>query len=271
VSLLKKPKPFVIQDALRRLDSALREFYGYDVTPGGELLDELASFEEKYQQFIIDQSPVDAFALLRLSDQLLTQIREHHRAASAAITLLRVDVKAVPSDQRFSVFLPSRMEVSDFLAKLEALRDIYERLAHALDISIDEYPFRVLRIEVGSAWIEAAGNPMVIALVCTVIAKALDFMTKRFAERRPVYKDEPELARLKDALGLASELKKLQEKGNVTSADEVAAIVSKRLMRLLENESRVELNGTTYVIAKEQVALPDSASPKQLSDKASGP
>src|SRR5437588_12228270 len=121
---LKKPKPFVIRDALRTLDVAVRRFYSDDLAPGGELLQELADFEEQYQQFIVDQTTTNAFDLLEISERLLTQIRVQHRAASALIRQLRSEAAEVPIDQRLSLFLPTEIQLAAFLGKIEALRDI---------------------------------------------------------------------------------------------------------------------------------------------------
>ena len=263
---MKKLKPFVVQDELRRLDTALRQFYAEEPAPSGVLLHDLEEFKETYEDFIVNQTTLHAFRLLERSKKLLTQIRLHHYGASSVLRRLQLTDTEAPGTERISLWLSAETDALEFLSKMSAFAELYERLALALGISITEHPLKMVHVEVGSMWIEAVGHAAVTQLLSRILEKGLDFLTKHFRwENR--YKDEPEFTRLKDAIGIAAEIKKLNPDATNGVTDEVASIIAKRLLQLLRGEPEVEVNGKKFILDARRSNLPEHTLPKQLQDK----
>jgi hypothetical protein len=256
---IKETKQFETFEAVQASRQALAKFF--DSLPAVFQFKELDptealnDYSSAYQAYFTDQTRENAWSLLVRAEQLS---RKLVGLRSAALFYMATASRQgeVGDNQPLTIFIKADLSISEIAAKLAALSELYDEVAMLLDISVEQHPLRVLKIESDSLFISVAGHPIVISIVTAICTASIMTIQQGWTQHGKMEQAEYELRALREAFDL-TELIKARGVNVEDSEDRIrkaSEIAVKRLAILIGGESSVEVNGELYVLSMNESA-----------------
>lgn len=155
--------------------------------------------------------------------------------------------------QRISILLESEHSLNVFAGKLTALNTVYDELCHLVNVSLTEYPIKIIKIESGSFWTDLLGYPKIIALMESLIKNAISYIYRNFTTEGKIVAIPKKVEAIDSIIELR---RKLREEGvDETGLDEhinkSSVIIAKELNKLLSGEPKVTINEQVFSVSQE--------------------
>ncbi|XDF35723.1 hypothetical protein RBH89_01390 [Paracidovorax avenae] len=230
------------------------------------VLEQLDTFAEAYNAFVVHPTGVNAVPLLataarlRISLEVLRRFIAHLRSNSFGAVDRHSD------EAEFSLVLVSVTSLDSFVEKLMALQALYAELCYLLNVSAASHPLRVAKIESGSLWTKLFGDTRVVGLMVSLTEGAVKYIHRNFTTEGKIAAIPKKVESLDAILNFSNRLK---ESGvDVTelqgSLAKSAVAITNNLNALLADQAVVEINGRMLSVATEvqKAALQHSSIPR---------
>ena len=138
--------------------------------------------------------------------------------------------------------------------KLNALAEIYEKLCNALQISHNEFPLTIIRLEIGSSFLIVRGSKAAIQLLRDLLIGVAAYLYRR-------YTAEGQIASIPRSVEAAESVLKLRDQLAKRGIDtqqidkfvgESAAVIAIRLNTLLQGQTSISIDGQNYRFSTER-------------------
>ena len=110
--------------------------------------------------------------------------------------------------RELSIVLSSAFTLSEFILKLQSIEKIYNELCLLSNVSSDEFPIEILKIESGSLWAKVFGDSKVIALMTSLIESGVSFVYRNYTVEGKISSIPKKVETIESILKLKSKLKK---------------------------------------------------------------
>ncbi|WP_350604199.1 hypothetical protein [Pseudoalteromonas sp. SMN1298-MNA-CIBAN-0114] len=152
-----------------------------------------------------------------------------------------------------SIVLSSTFTLSEFILKLQSIEKIYNELCMLSNVSSDDFPIEILKIESGSLWAKVFGDSKVIALMTSLIESGVSFVYRNYTVEGKISSIPKKVETIESILKLKSKLKK--EGVDVTELTEhlnkSSIIIAKELNKLISGQAEVIINEKKLSIGDE--------------------
>lgn len=157
------------------------------------------------------------------------------------------------SESPLALWLPARLDLSDFARRLIALQSLYSELCMLLSVSESDHPLRISKIESGSLWVKVFGESRVIGLMVSFIEKTASWVYRTYTAEGKLASVPRKVEAIDSLLELT---KRLQDAGLDTKEmqphiEKSAVAISKELANLLDGQPSVTVNEQTISVGTE--------------------
>ena len=150
-----------------------------------------------------------------------------------------------------SIFLYSKLTYAEFADKLRVVQSLYEECAELLNVSLAQNPLRIAKIESGSTWLDILGSAAVIALMKDIIISGASYLYRNHSKEGQKVQIPKDVETIKSILNAKKALIDLGVTGVEVEQEKKSMIaLSNKLNALLDNESAIEINGTTHPLSE---------------------
>jgi len=242
-------------EGIQKLEEALDAYEnGLDNTKYISFLNlsnKLEEFGEKYQDFLDEYSRNSFVELVEIAESIDIIISTISNLITAIISNLESEYPDEKSEV-LSLFLNSDYTYQEFVQKLNSIQEIYSILCKLLQISENEVPLRIIKVESGSVWVRLFGEPTVIKLFEDLIRDTVKFIYRNYTKEGKIQSLPSEIEVLDKYLNLKE---KLEEKGCDTTQltgiiDEASLTLTQKFYSLLSGEEQLRVNGELLEIAE---------------------
>ena len=238
-----------IEKTLENYDALL---YGNDKKPMWRLKEIIAQFSSEYHAFLQNYTLDAAMRMILTARILLASIIIFRQTLLSIRNNIEKPLEVYEKEGVIDIYLPSEFEFAEFTHKLYALNEIYAELCALLNISLNEHPARIAKIESGTLWAKIFGESRVIKLITDFIASTVTYFYRNYTREGKIVSIPKKVEIIESVLGLS---KKLKEEGiDISEMDEnivkASNAIAKNLNLLLSGEPRIEINKTPYSIGK---------------------
>lgn len=218
-----------------------------------ESIGTLDEFAEAYNNYVVNQTGVNALPLLMVARRLkqtLSNLRgllEHINVNSSGPMDMRED------EAEFSMVLTNVSDLQDFARKLAALSALYAEICYVLEVSVASHPLRVGKIESGSLWTRLFGDARAIGLMLNLIESSVRYFHRNYTTEGKIATIPKKIESLDAILQFSNRLK---ESGvDVTALNDSlaknAVSIADSLNELVSNQPVVELSGQVFSVSSE--------------------
>lgn len=244
--------------ALGEFEVALNEFESDLNTDAGALLSEMRDRSSKFaaalERFSLPYGISEILEMITSASNLYATIVGARAVLQIACGNLVTTSEALkPNQQDLSLFFASPNDLQQFIDKLRALEIIYEELSHLADISVQQEPLEIVKIETGSFWANVRGNVKVIKLMTGLVVNSVHFLHRNFTREGKIASIPRNVESVESALKLSQELKAagIETKEMNEHLRKAGIKVAKELNQLLLGEPVVEINGIEIALSEE--------------------
>jgi len=249
------------------LEKVTLESFIHKSNDASQLKNELDDFSKKYEYFLESHTNPDVFILVQSAEKFKSHIDTFVYMLEFYLQITRTALEK-PNDEweYLSIVLSSSMTVNEFRIKLEAMEKIYSELIELTNLSLIDYPLKIVKIESGSLFAKVMGNKKVIGLMVNFISSSIAYLYRNYTSEGQL----TELPRKYKAIEEAINFSKSMEKAgyNTEGIDEQiqksAVEVSKQLTELISNESEIVMNDEIYLGTEQDKKLIENKKPKAL-------
>ncbi|MET3512724.1 hypothetical protein ABIC63_000489 [Pseudacidovorax sp. 1753] len=156
----------------------------------------------------------------------------------------------MPADDKvgaasLEIYIPDIFDLADFIAKLQAIAQIYTEIAGLLGISLQDHPLRIQKIESGSLWALLFGDTKIVAIVVELIRDAAAYIHRNYTAEGKLASIPSKIETIEKALHVVSKLEALGIETNPIKEELTHATyqLGKSMNELLADQSLLELNG----------------------------
>jgi hypothetical protein len=147
-------------------------------------------------------------------------------------------------------------EVALVVDKLNALLNLYNEMALLLDVSLEDSPLRLGKVETGSLWVWVFGDTRIIEFMTGTIERGIGFLHRTYTREGKIAAIPRNVEAVEAVLGLSERLDKM----GIDSSEmrhavaKAGAGIARDLNTLLAGEASIEVNGTVHSLAADQQA-----------------
>jgi hypothetical protein len=155
--------------------------------------------------------------------------------------------------KNLTIYLGSRVLFSRFVLKLDAINTIYNELAQIMNISVEENPIIIKKVESGSSWLDIFGYPKIIAMIERLMDNTIDYFYRNFTREGKIVALPRNVEALESVLEMRKQLKAIGvDTGELDDLlNKSAVVIATRLNTLLLGEARVSINARERFIGNE--------------------
>jgi hypothetical protein len=128
----------------------------------------------------------------------------------------------------------------------------YEELCRLLDLSPNEYPLEIIKVEVGSLWLRIFGESRVISLISRFIESTASYLYRNFTSEGKLTAIPQKVDVINSILKLSDNLEQSGIDNSVLKENiqQSSIIVAQQLNQLLAGEPVVNVNGEVYSVGE---------------------
>jgi hypothetical protein len=232
-----------------------------------DLLNELDSFADAYNNYVVHQTGANAFPLLLIARRLSNSISALHGFFEYTIQNLSKQHQPTDGQAELSVVLFDVSDLSGFVKKLSALQQLYEELSYVLNVSLASHPLRIGKIESGSLFTLLFGDTRVVGLMASLLESSVRFFHRNYTIEGKYAAIPKKIESLEALLNFSNRLKDagvdvstLQD-----SLAKNASSIIDSLNTIASDQATVEINGQVLAVGAElQRALLERKSTPKL-------
>lgn len=251
-SCIRKIKKAITPKLFFRSFEKLENSYTIFITnlnPNNDLEDyikyKFSNLETAYEDFFGSPNYVEASQLINSGMAFLIALETIDKTINAITYTLQETFENDDSLSSLSLLLDSDYTFKEFLIKLEAIQSLYSEISFLFNISEIDFPLRIVKLESGSLWVKIFGESKVIDFLISLLKDGKDYTYRNVTTEGKI---ESSKQNFKVVEALLEHRTKMLESGlNVDELDariqKSSVIIADNLINLLENESRIKING----------------------------
>lgn len=255
--LLKSAREVVSQGGIRDVFKAI-DLFKHDI--GGlfplsdrepdlvaDLIRETSNFEQMYDSYVGNQTASNALPILLSAKTLKVKIQAFFDSMRLFLAISGSEPEPGVEEATLSLWLPAHLDLSAFIEKLDALKELYSELCILFSVSESEYPLKIAKIESGSLWAKVFGDIRIIGMMVDFMRAGASWVYRSYTVEGKV----ASIPRKVDAIdSLLSLSQRLQDSGHDVSGmrphiEKAAVSIAKDLATLLDDQPSVTVNELT--------------------------
>ncbi len=216
-----------------------------------EMSRHVASFYEVFEQLVRAPSRETFVNLLPEAHHLYTVIVTSRQFITAMIQVLQQQSPMLPSKARLSLMFETTSAFSGIIRKLSALETSYQEICRVTDVSTQEHPLTVVKLEAASLWACVEGEKGAIEVLTSLIESFALFWYHRFTSEDRAVDCSDRVSATQTLVSLADLLERAGIMNVSVDAVEIrdaALVLRKTLLELLENEPMIRVNDKPYSV-----------------------
>jgi hypothetical protein len=216
------------------------------------LLEQLNSLQDAYDGYLRKHAMEDLIPVLEHADMFILYLHQFYDYVEMTNGMLASDEPIPNNAGTFELYMPAMLTFEDFIARLKAIKEIYDELCLLLNVSTSDQPLRIAKIESGSLWASLFGNSKVIALMNDFIRGGASYLKRNYTTEGKLEAIPSTVKVMDDALGYTL---KLKEAGlDVSDAEAELAkgahVLAKNITALLARQSSVVVSGEMITLVE---------------------
>jgi|GEM_PF-3933155 len=256
ISVKAKRNEIKIKDIFKNIEKLKEAIFVYenglaelDAPALTTLIHLLEQFEEKYQDFLDDYSTSNLFKITESAKNIDVTIRSLSSLIFSIISNLQAGYQEnLPGT--LSLFIDCDDNYGEFVARLSSLQQIYSIICKLLQVSEDEFPLQIIKIESGSWWVKVFGEPRVIKIIEGIVKDTTGFFYRKYTTEGKIASLSPKKEKLEEFIGLT---KKLEEAGIDTNQmkeeiEEASVLLVREFQVLLAESSGIDVNAELLIV-----------------------
>ena len=145
-----------------------------------ELTSKTEAFLEHYKRYMISRDFLTAFDLMLLAHKIYPMFSG--LAAASKVAAENLASFQTLDDSELEIYSRSGVDdVSDYIKILRSFEEIYSAAARLLDVSLDDEPLQIARIESGSLLIKLKGAAKVLRVVRDIVMRVAQFTAMNYS------------------------------------------------------------------------------------------
>jgi hypothetical protein len=224
-----------------------------------EMKSDLIGFGDCYDQFLVNQSPQLAWTLIRKGYFVHIRLKTVFGALLAVYERLE---NSTPQSEisdvdqsHFSLSMPFCDNYTGFVLRLVAIKKLYSEICQLLNLSEQDTPLKIFKVESGSLWVKLFGESRAVALLTRFIEESAGFIYRAYTSEGKVSAIPRKIESLDRVIGLRASL--IEAGIDISEMDDQikksSLVISKELTVLLERQSSVKINGRITSVSDEML------------------
>lgn len=240
-----------VREFFRSMESAQRSFAALEAEHSLAL--RIEAFSDMFDQFVRRQNPHHAMPVLREA-HLLRLLIDAYVSALRFVSTELASSPLLDGEEPFTLTLHGTYGLTDVLAKMSAMRAVFEAIESLLEDTPHATRFRLLRIETGSVSLSVAAGALAIALLRRFIVAAVQFAYRNYTrEGKLRHGVVDEVKALEDLIRLRAKLDKvgLETDEMDRRLERAGTSIAENLAVLVRGENEVQLDDDLYANSPE--------------------
>jgi hypothetical protein len=227
---------------------------GFNKTSQLNVIDEkISDFTTSYEEYLDGYTPQSAGKMIMESRALESLLYGFKQGLNFYLENIDASFEENENGRELSIVLSSALTLSEFILKLQSIEKIYNELCMLSNVSTEEFPIEILKIESGSLWAKVFGDSKVISLMTSLIESGVSFIYRNYTVEGKITSIPKKVETIESILELKS---KLEKQGvDVTELSEhlskSSIIVVKELNKLISGQAEVIINDNKMSIGNE--------------------
>jgi len=234
-------------------DSLHTAFNETEPKPLDSIIARVKHFHDMYENLLQSHTKRNLLYLVFSAHELVSTTQTAQVLLTSINDVLQVMPPFKEGFRDISLFFPTTPSVDNLIQKLSALEALYEELCRLLDVSTNEYPLEIIKVEAGSLWLKIFGESRVISLITKFVESTASYLYRNFTSEGKLTAIPQKVDVINSMLKLSDNL---EQSGIDTSVlneniQQSSIIVAQQLNQLLAGEPAVNVNGESYSVGDE--------------------
>lgn len=182
--------------------------------------------------------------------------------------------KSEQEEEVIFVFSAEIITLNEFIDKLDALKQIYSEICLIFQIEESNHSLKVGRIESGSLLAKIFGESKVIEFMIWFAKESVKYLHRTYTSEGKMGKLSANVDQLNEQIGLYEKLNAILGKERMSALQheqaealqKSAAIITKKYQKLLERETKININNEVLEVQYENPVLSIEGDKKQIAD-----
>jgi hypothetical protein len=222
-------------------DKAIRELYA-----------QVEHFYKAFESFAREATDQRFAELILEAAHLSTILASTRRVFSTIEQVLLPDEPEAPDVDRLALLLEEEVaSLPAIVEKLSALQASYEELCWLVDVSLEEYPLQVAKVEAPNLWVCIEGERRVIGIMSALVGRYAQFMYSRFGSDGTTSVVSERVISTQSLVNLTDELERAGFNEVVRHTDRLqksALALRRDLTSLMAEQPTIRVNGQAYAV-----------------------
>lgn len=217
------------------------------------LIERVKIFHDMYENLLQSHTRRNLLILIFSAHELVIVAQATELLVTSINKALRFVTSPKEGFKDLSILFPAEATLDTLIQKLSALEGLYEELCRLLDVSINEYPLELIKVESGSLWIKLFGESRVISLMSKFVESAASYLYRNFTKEGKIVAIPQTVEVIDSMLKLSDSLEQSGIDSSVLKENikQSSIILAQRLNQLLAGEPAVNINGRNYSVGDE--------------------
>jgi hypothetical protein len=249
-----KPRSFF--SSIEKLQAELNKAKecGFNKTSQLNVIDEkINDFTSAYEKYLEGYTPQSASKMIMESRTLESLLDGFKNGLNFYLENIDTSFEDNESGRELSIVLSSALTLSEFIIKLQSIEKIYNELCMLSNVSTEDFPIEILKIESGSLWAKVFGDSKVISLMTSLIESGVSFVYRNYTVEGKISSIPKKVETIESILELKSKLEKqgVDVKELTEHLSKSSIIVVKELNKLISGQAEVTINDNKMSIGNE--------------------
>lgn len=238
------------KEQIKRILENYKSFDEYECEQIIELLD---NFERLYESCLKKFNASNAANLSAIATQLLGKFNALEKLLNFLTKHTNKSIVKRNNEEELLLSLPYVENYDEIISKLINLDKLYSELCLLNNISVSEYPIKVVKIETGSLLIYIIGNAIIIGFIIWILKEVIRFIYRNYTNEGKISAIPRQLESVDAILQFTN---KLEEHGIDTTKNKeqlqlVTARITDNLNNLVLDQPKISINGEELSVGNE--------------------
>ena len=238
---------------IEQIKRTLNNYKNFDEYECEQTIEKLNNFEELYESCLKNFNVTQAAELSFIATQLSSKLNALEKLLDFLNKHSSKPIIKQDGEEELLLSLPYVENYDEIISKLINLDKLYSELCLLNNISVSEYPIKVIKIETGSLLIYIIGNAIIVGFIIWILKEVTKFIYRNYTNEGKISAIPRQLESVDAILQFTN---KLEEHGIDTTKNKeqlqlVTARITDNLNQLVLDQPKVSINGQVFSVGDE--------------------
>lgn len=249
-----KPRSFFSSMEKLQFEINQAKEYGFnDISQLIKIDIQIDEFSHSYETYIETYSPESAATMIVEGKSLESLLYGFKHGLTFYLNNIELPISEIENRQELSIVLSTQLTLSEFISKLQTIEKIYFEMCMLTNVSTEEFPIQISKIESGSLWAKLFGESKVISLMTSFIESTASYAYRNYTNEGKIAAIPMKISAIDSVLEIRTKLEAqgIEVDGMNDHLSKSAVIIAKELNKLIEGQPEIVVNDKKLTVGHE--------------------